>query len=222
MIEKCLTGIATRLESLRKEQNMELPVILGYDAGHVPVGMDLARLPHLLLGGCGGGGKTAFIRAMLYQLMVGMRSEEIRFVVCDPYCTEYPEMTASSYLALPIVHDAKRLLAALRWAEKEIKRRVKLMRKDKCRNIAEYNAKVTAGLVDGETLSYIVFIVDELSDYMAANGERIATSFSHMCACGHAAGLHFVLATKRPGAINLNEAVEPFKVADRPLFAGVS
>lgn len=194
-----------------------LTIALGVDiAGH-PMVVDLAKMPHLLVAGTTGSGKSVGINAMILSLLFRAKPAQLRLIMIDPKMLELSVYDGIPHLLTPVVTDMKEAASALRWCVAEMERRYKLMSLLGVRNLAGYNTKVTEAIAMGEpltdplaknhptleaptleTLPYIVVIIDELADMMMVVGKKVEQLIARIAQKARAAGIHLVLATQRP------------------------
>ena len=203
----------------------KLPVCLGKTIGGEPVIVDLARMPHLLIAGTTGSGKSVAVNTMILSLLYRLKPEQCRLIMVDPKMLELSVYDAIPHLLTPVVTDPKKAVVALKWAVREMEERYKKMSKLGVRNIDGYNTRVAeangkgerltrtvhtgynkesgeaiyeAEQLDLETLPYIVNIVDEMADLRMVAGKDIEGAVQRLAQMARAAGLHVVLATQRP------------------------
>ncbi|RMH17477.1 MAG: DNA translocase FtsK [Gammaproteobacteria bacterium] len=200
----------------------ESPLILalGKDIAGAPVVMDLAKMPHLLVAGTTGSGKSVAINVMILSLLYRAKPEEVRLIMIDPKMLELSIYEGIPHLLAPVVTDMKKAFNALNWCVAEMERRYRTMSALGVRNIKGYNKKVRAALEKGEPipdplysledkdegleeaylepLPYIVVIVDELADMMMIVGKKVEQSIARLAQKARAAGIHLILATQRP------------------------
>jgi S-DNA-T family DNA segregation ATPase FtsK/SpoIIIE len=207
------------------ETSAKLPICLGKTIGGEGVIVDLARMPHLLIAGTTGSGKSVAINTMILSLVYRLKPEECRLIMVDPKMLELSVYDGIPHLLTPVVTDPKKAVVALKWAVKEMEERYKKMSKLGVRNIDGYNARVAEAKgkggklsrtvhtgydkesgeaiyeeeeLDLEALPYIVVIVDEMADLMMVAGKDIEGAVQRLAQMARAAGLHVILATQRP------------------------
>ncbi|WP_018934922.1 DNA translocase FtsK [Thioalkalivibrio sp. ALJ24] len=211
-------------EILRSEKfdagKSPLTMALGKDIGGAPVMADLAKMPHLLVAGTTGSGKSVGVNAMLLSLLYKATPEEVRLILIDPKMLELSVYEGIPHLLCPVVTDMKDASNALRWAVGEMERRYKLMSAMGVRNIGGFNKKVRDARAAGEPLKdplfdpaqsvteteapdleplpFIVIVVDEFADMMMVVGKKVEELIARLAQKARAAGLHLILATQRP------------------------
>src|SRR5271155_5545501 len=207
------------------ESTTRLPLCLGKSIGGESVLVDLARMPHLLIAGTTGSGKSVAINTMILSLLYRLHPDQCRLIMVDPKMLELSVYDGIPHLLTPVVTDPKKAVVALKWAVREMEERYKKMSKLGVRNIDGYNARVAEANGKGEKLTrtvhtgynrdtgeaiyeneeldleplpYIVVIVDEMADLMMVAGKDIEGAVQRLAQMARAAGLHVVLATQRP------------------------
>jgi len=180
-----------------------LIIALGRDVSGNPVYADLSKMPHLLVAGSTGSGKTIFLNdliiSLLYQPTTNVKSggpENLRFVLVDPKRVEFSLYTNLPHLLCPVIYDADKTVLALRWLIKEMERRFDVLSEVKARDIKSYNKIALARKFP--PLPFIVVIIDELADLMAAKGREIEAFIVRLAQMARAVGIHLVVATQRP------------------------
>jgi S-DNA-T family DNA segregation ATPase FtsK/SpoIIIE len=203
----------------------KLPLCLGKNIGGDSIIVDLARMPHLLIAGTTGSGKSVAINTMILSLLYRLRPDQCRLIMVDPKMLELSVYDGIPHLLTPVVTDPKKAVVALKWAVREMEERYKKMSKLGVRNIDGYNARLKEARSKGEELTrtvhtgfdkesgkaiyeeekldldplpYIVIIVDEMADLMMVAGKDIEGAVQRLAQMARAAGLHVVLATQRP------------------------
>jgi S-DNA-T family DNA segregation ATPase FtsK/SpoIIIE len=207
------------------ESVAKLPLCLGKNIGGESIIVDLARMPHLLIAGTTGSGKSVAINTMILSLLYRLRPDQCRLIMVDPKMLELSVYDGIPHLLTPVVTDPKKAVVALKWAVREMEERYKKMSKLGVRNIDGYNARLVEAKSKGEELTrtvhtgfdketgkaiyedekldldplpYIVIIVDEMADLMMVAGKDIEGAVQRLAQMARAAGLHVVLATQRP------------------------
>jgi DNA segregation ATPase FtsK/SpoIIIE, S-DNA-T family len=183
-----------------------LPMAIGKSVDGSPLVADLASMPHLLIAGSTGSGKSVGINVTLLSLMMSRTPKQLRLILVDPKMLELSNYDGIGHLLMPVVTEPTKAAGALRWALDEMERRYRLMKNAAVRNIAGFNAEVEAGRVgvDPETgihvstLPYVVVVIDELCDLMMTAPKDVEDSIQRLAQKARAAGIHLVLATQRP------------------------
>jgi S-DNA-T family DNA segregation ATPase FtsK/SpoIIIE len=178
---------------------LRIPLVLGKNAFGEPVVEDLAAMPHMLVAGATGAGKSVFINSVLVSLLVRLDHHKLKLILIDPKQLELSLYARLKHLLLPVMTTPSLASCALLWATEEMERRYSLMSQSGVRNIDGYNAKVQGGSIDGEVLPYIVVVVDEFADLiLSKHGKDIETNICRLAAKARASGIHLLLATQRP------------------------
>ena len=175
-----------------KKAKSPLTLALGKDIVGAPFVTDLAKLPHLLIAGTTGSGKSVGINAMILSLLYRNSPDELKFVMIDPKMLEFSIYNDIPHLLTPVITEPKKAIVALNAMVKEMERRYKLMAKTKVKNIENYNKK------SDEKLPYIVIIIDELADLMMTSGKDVEYSIARLAQMARASGIHLIVATQRP------------------------
>lgn len=202
-----------------------LPLALGKDIGGAPVVVDLARMPHLLIAGTTGSGKSVAINSMILSLLYTMTPEQCRFIMIDPKMLELSVYDDIPHLLSPVVTDPKKAVVALKWTVREMENRYRAMSTLGVRNIAGYNNRIEEARKKGEALTrrvqtgfdpdtgrpiyeeqpldmrplpFIVVVVDEMADLMLVAGKDIEATIQRLAQMARAAGIHLIMATQRP------------------------
>ena len=193
-----------RLSEIIKSQEFEkysskLTIGLGKDISGLPVMSDLAKMPHLLVAGTTGSGKSVAVNSMILSLIYKSSPEHVRMIMIDPKMLELGIYDGIPHLLTPVVTDMNLAANALMWCVKEMERRYKLLAKYSVRNIDGFNAKVNNDkLIEEEYLPQIVIVVDEFADLFFVVGKRIEELIARLAQKARAAGIHLILATQRP------------------------
>jgi len=216
--------------------NMSLPLGLGKDVGGREIVSDLAEMPHLLVAGATGSGKTVCINSILAGLLMCRTPEQMRLMLVDPKIVEFSMYNQLPHLVVPVITDPKKVGHGLRWAIDEMEKRYKLFAKVGVRNIRSYNARPIAKQAElfeeeahreeaerpPDRLPYIVIVVDELADLMLVAQAEVENYIARLAQLSRAVGIHMILATQRPsvnvitGTIKANfPARIAFKVAQK-------
>jgi len=174
-----------------------LTVVLGRDVAGVPVFADLERMPHLLIAGATGTGKTICLNTLIISLLYRHAPNFLKLILIDPKRVEFPVYNGLPHLLTPVIVDAQKTVKALRWAVREMEQRFEILSEVQARDIVTYNKKFEDGKL-AEPLPYIAIIVDELADLMASHGREIEAAVVRLAQMARAVGIHLVLATQRP------------------------
>ncbi|ABV75503.1 Cell division protein FtsK-like protein [Rickettsia akari str. Hartford] len=208
-----------------QDKSTLLPLVLGKDLVGKPLIADLAKMPHLLVAGTTGSGKSVGINAMIVSLLYRYTPEECRFIMIDPKMLELSAYDGIPHLLTPVVTEPSKAVVALKWAVKEMENRYRIMSNIGVKNIAGYNAKILEAVKENrviersiqtgfdpetgkpiyetvtmnmEKLPYIVVIVDEMADLMLVAGKDIEMLIQRLAQMARAAGIHIIMATQRP------------------------
>jgi S-DNA-T family DNA segregation ATPase FtsK/SpoIIIE len=207
------------------DSQMRLPLALGKDIGGEPVVANLAKMPHLLIAGTTGSGKSVAINTMILSLLYKLTPEECRLIMIDPKMLELSVYDGIPHLLSPVVTDPKKAVVALKWVVGEMEERYRKMSKMGVRNIEGYNGRVREAISKGEmfkrtiqtgfdeetgdpifetdefqpvTIPYIVVVVDEMADLMMVAGKEIEACIQRLAQMARASGIHLIMATQRP------------------------
>ncbi|MEE9387142.1 MAG: DNA translocase FtsK 4TM domain-containing protein [Paracoccaceae bacterium] len=207
------------------DTNMNLPLALGKDIGGDPIVTNLAKMPHLLIAGTTGSGKSVAINTMILSLLYKLTPEDCRMIMIDPKMLELSVYDGIPHLLSPVVTDPKKAVVALKWVVGEMEERYRRMSKMGVRNIEGFNGRVKDALAKGEMFSrtvqtgfddatgepifetdefkpekipYIVVIVDEMADLMMVAGKEIEACIQRLAQMARASGIHLIMATQRP------------------------
>ena len=207
------------------DSKYQLPLALGKDIGGEPIVANLAKMPHLLIAGTTGSGKSVGINTMILSLLYTLSPKECRMIMVDPKMLELSVYDGIPHLLSPVVTDPKKAVVALKWAVAEMEERYRKMSKMGVRNIDGYNGRVKDALAKGEgfkrtiqtgfddatgepvfeteeftpeTMPYIVVIVDEMADLMMVAGKEIEACIMRLAQMARASGIHLIMATQRP------------------------
>ena len=211
--------------SIYEESKARLPLCMGKDIGGAPVVADLASMPHLLVAGTTGSGKSVAINVMILSLLYKLTPAECRMIMVDPKMLELSVYDDIPHLLTPVVTDPQRAIVALKWAVREMEQRYKALAKLQVRNIAAYNQRLADARKKGEVIIHkvqtgfdhetgdpvyeeeeidltqlpmIVVIVDEMADLMLVAGKDIESLIQRLAQMARAAGIHLIMATQRP------------------------
>ena len=207
------------------DSNMRLPLALGKDIGGAPIIANLAKMPHLLIAGTTGSGKSVAINTMILSLLYRLTPEDCRLIMIDPKMLELSVYDGIPHLLSPVVTDPKKAVVALKWVVGEMEERYRKMSKMGVRNIEGFNGRVKEALDKGEMFSrtvqtgfdeetgepifetekfapeklpYIVVVVDEMADLMMVAGKEIEAAIQRLAQMARASGIHIIMATQRP------------------------
>jgi DNA segregation ATPase FtsK/SpoIIIE, S-DNA-T family len=208
-----------------EKSSAKLPIALGKDIGGTPVVVDLARMPHLLIAGTTGSGKSVAVNTMILSLLYRLTPEQCRMIMIDPKMLELSIYDGIPHLLSPVVTDPKKAVVALKWTVREMESRYRAMSKLGVRNIDGYNARLVDARKKGEVLKrrvqtgfdpdtgkpvfedealdltplpYIVVVIDEVADLMLVAGKDIEGAVQRLAQMARAAGIHVIMATQRP------------------------
>lgn len=180
------------------ESRSPLTIGLGKDITGVPVIADLTKMPHLLIAGATGSGKSVCLNALIISILFKARPEQVRFLMIDPKVVELSVYNNIAHLLMPVVTEPKKASLALRNMVKEMGRRYEIFAREEVRDISAYNELVAGGHCDGEPLPYYVVIIDELADLMLVSPGEVEDTIARLAQMSRAAGIHLVIATQRP------------------------
>ena len=175
-----------------KKKEIRLPIALGKNISGLPIIGDLASMPHLLIAGTTGSGKSVCINTIILSLLYRHSPEKCKFILIDPKMLELSTYEGIPHLLCPVITEAKKAASVLGWVVKEMESRYRLMTKEGVRNIDGYNSKHKL------PMPYIVVVVDEMSDLMLVAGKEIENYIQKLSQMARAAGIHIIMATQRP------------------------
>jgi len=175
-----------------KKKDIKLPIALGKNISGVPIVGDLASMPHLLIAGTTGSGKSVCINTIILSLLYRHTPDKCKFILIDPKMLELSTYEGIPHLLCPVITEAKKAASVLGWVVKEMESRYRLMTKEGVRNIDGYNSKHKL------PMPYIVVVVDEMSDLMLVAGKEIENYIQKLSQMARAAGIHIIMATQRP------------------------
>jgi DNA segregation ATPase FtsK/SpoIIIE-like protein len=173
-----------------------LGVVLGNDVAGMPISADLTRMPHLLIAGATGQGKSVCINTLICSLLLQATPAQLRMIMIDPKRVELQGFNGLPHLAVPVIVESHQAAAALRWAVSEMERRYKLLAHEGVRNIAVYNER--AAIKRAREMPYVVIVIDELADLMMVAAGEIEELVCRIAQLARAVGIHLVIATQRP------------------------
>ncbi|NLN06618.1 MAG: DNA translocase FtsK [Firmicutes bacterium] len=195
-----------------------LTVALGKDITGNAVVADLMKMPHLLIAGSTGSGKSVCINVIIASILFKARPQEVKFVLIDPKVVELSAFNGIPHLLLPVVTDAKKASLALRNMVKEMSRRYEIFARENVRDIHSYNERKREQHEEDEILPYIVVIIDELADLMMVAAADVEDSIARLAQMARAAGIHLVIATQRP-SVDVITGVIKANITSRIAFA---
>lgn len=187
-------------QNLSLRPKKDLSILIGKDISGKLVSIDLNKLPHLLVAGTTGSGKSVCLNSMISSLVVHLSPEEVRFIMIDPKMVELTLYEDIPHLLMPVITDPKKATRALAWAIQEMEARYHSVSKLKCRDFKTYNEKVEQGAHrDGyKKMPYIVIFIDELADLMMVSGKDLEDAITRITQKSRAVGIHLIMATQRP------------------------
>lgn len=182
------------VEKLNEERDkFKLPIILGKNVAGQPIVKDLSGLPHLLVAGATGTGKSVGINSILTGLLMSRSPDELKLILVDPKMVEMAPYNGIPHLLTPVITDMELVVNALQWTVDEMLKRYRVLKQVGARNIVEYNDKV------GElTMPYIIVVIDEMADLMLTTGVDVESKIVRLAQMARAVGIHLILATQRP------------------------
>ncbi len=180
-----------------RDLKSKLSVALGMDVSGSPVYMDIAKMPHLLIAGATGMGKSVCINSFIISIIYKARPDEVKLILIDPKKVEFAMYDRIPHLLVPVVTDPKKAAGSLAWAVNEMEHRFNLIEAAKCRDIKSYNA-VCEKDSRFKKMSQIVIIIDELADLMMTARDEVETSICRLAQKARAAGMHLIIGTQRP------------------------
>ena len=208
-----------RLRDLLETEDFEsskskTAVCIGRDVAGQPVFADIAKMPHLLIAGATGMGKSVCINSLMISMLYKARPDEVKFIMIDPKQVEFTMYNGIPHLLVPVVSDAKQAAGALMWAVEEMERRYNLLNPLCVRNVEAYNEKVMADPSLGEPMSKIVIVIDEFADLMLQVKDPVETLVMRIAQKARAAGIHLIIGTQRP-SVNVITGVIKANVPSR-------
>ncbi|MBQ9468896.1 MAG: DNA translocase FtsK [Clostridia bacterium] len=190
--------LRTLIDDRRFEQSQaKLTAAVGVDVGGKPVYVDLAKMPHLLIAGTTGSGKSVCLNCLILSILYKATPDEVKMIMIDPKKVEFSVYNGLPHLIIPVVSNSKKAAGALAWAATEMDRRYEMIEQVNVRNIYSYN-KVTADDPDKEHMPQLVIIIDELADLMLTAPGDVEENICRIAAKGRAAGIHLIIGTQRP------------------------
>lgn len=195
-----------------KSSKAELPLLFGKDAAGHELIADLATMPHMLVAGATGQGKSVCLNSLINGLLMTRTPNELKLIMVDPKSVEFTPYASIPHLLVPVITDNRKVIFALNWAVAEMEKRLKLFARNRVRNIYDYNHRAKSTQqdlfggdgadkeADPQTVPYIVIIIDEVADLMSTSAKEVTPNISRLTAKARAAGIHLILATQRPDA----------------------
>ena len=196
---------------LWNHNKFQVPLLLGKDATGHDLIVDLAKMPHLLVAGATGMGKSVCLNSIINGLLMSRTPEQVRFILIDPKRVEFTTYNKLPHLLVPVINDTQKVVFGLRWAVTEMNKRLRMFSKVGCRNIVDFNTRPQATQPDlfggadtpvqeavPATIPYIVIVIDEVADIMLAAGKEVEPVVARLTALSRATGIHLILATQRP------------------------
>lgn len=195
-----------------KSAKMELPLLFGKDASGKELIADLAKMPHMLVAGATGQGKSVCLNSIICGLLMSRTPEQLKLIMVDPKSVEFTPYANIPHLLVPVITDNRKVVFSLHWAVVEMEKRLKMFSKARVRNIYDFNHRKIVvqqdmfSMGDEEpspeprTIPYIIIIIDEVADLMQAAGKEVTPDISRLTAKARAAGIHIIMATQRPDA----------------------
>ena len=173
---------------------------VGKDIGGSCIVANIAKMPHMLIAGTTGSGKSVCMNSIIISLLYKASPEDVKLIMVDPKMVELGIYNGIPHLLIPVVTDPKKAAGSLQWAVTEMLRRYKIMSEAGVRDLDSYNSMVTSEEIDGEKLPQIVVIIDELADLMLVAAKEVEDSICRIAQMGRASGMHLIIATQRPSA----------------------
>ncbi len=201
-----------------KKSKSKLSVALGKDIAGKPIIADLQKMPHLLVAGATGSGKSVCMNSIIASILFNASPDEVKMIMVDPKMVELTVYNGIPHLITPVVTDPKKAASALRWAVKEMENRYALFSAAGVKNIEVYNENVEESQEDLQKLPYIVVLIDELSDLMMVAPADVEDAITRIAQMARAAGIHLVIATQRP-SVNVITGIIKANIPSRIAFA---
>jgi S-DNA-T family DNA segregation ATPase FtsK/SpoIIIE len=187
-----------RLEGKKEVRKSEIPVILGKDITGEAVTVDLVQMPHLLIAGATGAGKSVCVNAMILSILYQRHPTECKLILIDPKIVELKLYNDIPHLLTPVITEPKRAFQALQYCICEMERRYACLDSMGVRDIRSYNRRIREKNMAAEYMPYIAIVIDEFADLMATTGKELESTVARLAAMSRAVGIHLVLATQRP------------------------
>ncbi len=209
-----------------KEKKTNLTIALGVDVAGRAWTADLGKMPHLLVAGATGSGKTVCLNSIIISLLYQNSPEDLRLVLIDPKRVELPVYNGTPHLFTPVITEVSKTVNALKWALTEMDRRFELLSKAEARDIDTYNRKTEArttpdGFDAASKMPYVVIVIDELADLMVAAGSEVEACIIRLAQMARAVGIHLVVATQRP-SVDVITGLIKANITSRIAFAVAS
>ena len=203
-----------------RESKAELPLLFGKRADGKELVADLASMPHMLVAGATGQGKSVCLNSLICGLLMTRTPEQLKLIMVDPKCVEFTPYSAIPHLLVPVITDNRKVVFSLHWAVAEMEKRLKLFARARVRNIYDFNHRTTFSQPDmfgggdtatsdmPKTVPYIVIIIDEAADLIGQCGKEVNPDIQRITQKARAAGIHLILATQRPDAKIITGAIK--------------
>ncbi len=185
-------------ENFKKTFNSKLDSVLGKDISGGTVRCNVSKMPHLLIAGTTGSGKSVCVNSIIMSILMKSTPSDVRLIMVDPKQVEFMMYNGIPHLLIPVVTDPKKAAGALAWAVTEMEKRYTLFSENNVRNIDGFNEAVEKGAIDSEIMPRIVIFIDELADLMMASPKDVEDSIVRLAQKARAAGMHLVIATQKP------------------------
>ena len=203
-VRTSIVGFKDMIHSLRANENytkMNIPMILGKTITGEPIVIDVAKMPHMIIAGTTGSGKSVCINSLINTIIYQKSPKDVRLIMVDPKVVELTVYDGIPHLLTPVITEPKRAIKALEWLVSEMERRYSMLARYGVRNINGLNEKIRSGEVKGvEKVPYILLVMDEFADIIAVVGKEMDIAIGRIAAKARAAGIHMILATQRPSA----------------------
>jgi DNA segregation ATPase FtsK/SpoIIIE-like protein len=208
------------VETAEFKASTPLTVALGRDIPGRPIYCDIAKMPHMMIAGSTGSGKSVCINSILISILVHASPLEVRMILIDPKMVELPVYNGIPHLIMPVITDSKKAAGALNWAVVEMQRRYKLFEKLRVKDIKSYNTRFKDD-PDSEHLPLILIVIDELAELMMVAAKEVEVYISRLAALARAAGIHLLIATQRPDVHVITGSIKA-NIGSRIAFAVAS
>ena len=195
----CLVRLRSLIESAEfGSLDSKTAICIGIDTLGAPVVADLAKMPHLIVAGATGMGKSVCMNSLILSILYKAKPDEVKFILIDPKKVEFTQFRSLPHLLIPVVTDPRQAAGALMWAVEQMEKRYEIIEKARVRNIDAYNAKVIDNPGMGEPMPKIVIVIDELADLMLQAKNPVESLIMSISAKARAAGIHLIIGTQRP------------------------